>query len=598
MPQDKKFTGNFSALSTPQEERMTQIEALRYFLATAPASMMESEKTMSQYRLPNGEQITCVLWNELFHITSTDILRALVYRFEAFGRPVTNLKKFEEGVFSDMRHLRPGHDAVLEETRSEFLELLHKNNCIRTLKKQKVYYWFSVPHDRLFLDALERDIRRERKGMTPTSTAVSEPAITISADVTDNAFFELRSSLLGNESEDSSTGTGTGTDTGLAGGGGASEAFDHSATPAPTEPDQCTPDERSTPVKPRSYSSTPGLDPEAYGQAEPNRNQRFSIDAVPSVASDLGSRVWARWDRAASLDHISPHLLPSQWDPTSGAAHSPFSMSAGRCHTSTPEPFPFGMYPSSRRVAGSEPPGNPEEWMMAAVMGKHFMPMPTSRQGTPSTDDFAEPRPFVCPYPGCVRQFKRHQHWKRHIRSHTNIRPYECPLCGKTFTRSDSLTVHKRTHAKHLESSMASSAAAQTMYSSDMWRKRSAHFSPYSHPFAHYPKQLLHHFQHHRSHYNRHETRSFSPFLLEGYNYQSPRGSDVGMDLIEETELGSEEVEGEPTLAWSKLEDELASSPMSVSYNANNDDGYEALFGDLASAHLLSNSEVSNYPGI
>ena len=37
------------------------------------------------------------------------------YFFQAFGRPVRNMKKFEEGVFSDLRNLKPGVDACLEE---------------------------------------------------------------------------------------------------------------------------------------------------------------------------------------------------------------------------------------------------------------------------------------------------------------------------------------------------------------------------------------------------------------------------------------------------------------------------------------------------
>ena len=49
------------------------------------------------------------------HSRLTDIVRALVFRFEAFGRPVRNMKKFEEGVFSDLRNLKPGVDACLEE---------------------------------------------------------------------------------------------------------------------------------------------------------------------------------------------------------------------------------------------------------------------------------------------------------------------------------------------------------------------------------------------------------------------------------------------------------------------------------------------------
>jgi transcription factor STE12 len=120
--------------------------------------------------------------DNLFHITGTDIVRSLTYRFLAFGRPVVNNKKFEEGIFSDLRNLKPGTDASLEEPKSEFLDLLYKNNCIRTQKKQKVFYWFSVPHDRLFLDALERDLKREKMGQEPTTRATAEPAMSFYYD--------------------------------------------------------------------------------------------------------------------------------------------------------------------------------------------------------------------------------------------------------------------------------------------------------------------------------------------------------------------------------------------------------------------------------
>lgn len=116
--------------------------------------------------------MTCVLWSGLYHITGTDIVRALVFRFAAFGehrvpsiplypfhfatiifssgdlfgsvsvvgfmvtdvfffsfflilgRPVRNMKKFEEGVFSDLRNLKPGHDACLEEPKVSITSFL------------------------------------------------------------------------------------------------------------------------------------------------------------------------------------------------------------------------------------------------------------------------------------------------------------------------------------------------------------------------------------------------------------------------------------------------------------------------------------------
>jgi transcription factor STE12 len=127
----------------------------------------------------------------LFHISGTDIVRCLAFRFQAFGRPVKNSKKFEEGIFSDLRNLKSGTDASLEEPKSPFLDFLYKNNCIRTQKKQKVFYWYSVPHDRLFLDALERDLKREKMGQEATTVAVNEPALSFEFDSSQSLFEQL-----------------------------------------------------------------------------------------------------------------------------------------------------------------------------------------------------------------------------------------------------------------------------------------------------------------------------------------------------------------------------------------------------------------------
>lgn len=129
--------------------------------------------------------------NNLFHISGTDIVRCLAFRFQAFGRPVKNSKKFEEGIFSDLRNLKAGNDASLEEPKSPFLDFLYKNNCIRTQKKQKVFYWYSVPHDRLFLDALERDLKREKAGQEATTVATFEPALSFEFDQSQSLFEQL-----------------------------------------------------------------------------------------------------------------------------------------------------------------------------------------------------------------------------------------------------------------------------------------------------------------------------------------------------------------------------------------------------------------------
>jgi len=183
---------NEAQQSLPQDAQVAlqQVDNLKYFLISAPVDW-SPDSLIRRFLLPTGEYVSCVLWNNLFHVSGTDIVRCLSFRFQAFGRPVKNPKKFEEGIFSDLRNLKSGTDASLEEPKSPFLDFLYKNNCIRTQKKQKVFYWYSVPHDRLFLDALERDLKREKMGQEATTKAVAEPALSFEFDSSQSLFEQL-----------------------------------------------------------------------------------------------------------------------------------------------------------------------------------------------------------------------------------------------------------------------------------------------------------------------------------------------------------------------------------------------------------------------
>ncbi|MCJ1472861.1 homeodomain transcription factor ste12 [Lambiella insularis] len=187
--------------SLPQDAQVAlqQVDNLKYFLISAPVDWTP-DQYIRRFLLPTGEYVSCVLWNNLFHISGTDIVRCLSFRFQAFGRPVKNSKKFEEGIFSDLRNLKSGTDASLEEPKSPFLDFLYKNNCIRTQKKQKVFYWYSVPHDRLFLDALERDLKREKMGQEATTMAVNEPALSFEFDSSQSLFEQLTKAQQANSS--------------------------------------------------------------------------------------------------------------------------------------------------------------------------------------------------------------------------------------------------------------------------------------------------------------------------------------------------------------------------------------------------------------
>ena len=72
-------------VSASSEAESETLKHLKLFLATAPVDW-DPAQCMKRFTFPNGERISCVLWNSLFHVTGTDIVKILMFRFAAFGR--------------------------------------------------------------------------------------------------------------------------------------------------------------------------------------------------------------------------------------------------------------------------------------------------------------------------------------------------------------------------------------------------------------------------------------------------------------------------------------------------------------------------------
>lgn len=527
--------------------------------------------SLNRFMLPSQEFVTCVLWNGLYHITGTDIVRALVFRFEAFGRPVRNMKKFEEGVFSDLRNLKPGVDACLEEPKSPFLDLLFKYQCIRTQKKQKVFYWFSVPHDRLFLDALERDLKREKMGLETTTQVVGEPALSFTYDSKRSLYEqfakaqgvkdgegELESAVRRAEQDGLGTGTSSESDADLVDGangmGNLHIDTEDSEMSDADEISGLTEEEREKRRKMRQehqrkrhlqkinggsafFSNLFGL----FEGSPTYKQRRKKNPTAGSALSRSVSNSSSTSFRKGSEDY-DERGRPRSIGPYGSDRHHSTSVSRERSY---PYPHPYSVsrsfYPSMADEFGpgsldyqerAEPdaaemfhkqarqqlaPADgivrkpkvphvlPEVGVMISegyhahqlqgIGGQHSFPsqprhlssdvqqQPSLDPAYPNADGFdpstsmypqqqqslhpTEPaaqnsgttqyetispdgkfRAFMCPLLSCGRLFKRMEHLKRHLRTHTMERPYTCPMCQKRFSRSDNLNQHLRTHER------------------------------------------------------------------------------------------------------------------------------------------------------
>ena len=78
-------------------------------------------------------------------------------------------------------------------------------------------------------------------------------------------------------------------------------------------------------------------------------------------------------------------------------------------------------------------------------------PVKRERESSQLQDESSSAEPerlHPCSYPNCDSRFKRYEHLKRHLRTHTRERPYVCSKCTRSFSRQDNLTSHARTHSR------------------------------------------------------------------------------------------------------------------------------------------------------
>ncbi|KAJ6620416.1 hypothetical protein B0H10DRAFT_2215942 [Mycena sp. CBHHK59/15] len=619
--------GLSGALSRPltvhEGERLAYLDRLKFFLATAPSrwdvddaadgglaaslahqptSTPTTHPALNRFLLPSQEYVSCVLWNGLYHITGTDIVRALVFRFEAFARPVRNMKKFEEGVFSDLRNLKPGADACLEEPKgvgarvsstaasslppplvvvslrlflflpplllpspllpyepnahpplspqSPFLDLLFKYQCIRTQKKQKVFYWcvfsssyihptrddaclsyrralplrrrrrrrihlylflplhfpsvslsaspsplsapstanadplpphrFSVPHDRLFLDALERDLKREKMGLEPTTQITGEPALSFTYDAKRSLYEQFVVGRGGNKDEGELESAVEGRGVSPHPSASSRAVSRHNSGDEDGSAAAATPffamfslfEGSPTYKQRRKKSGKPsGLGPGGEEEEHRGRSAGRYIAGVPGGADEqmiagaavgltaaemfikqargeLRSGGGSGGGRGAA--YYGGHVQQLQHHEQMLAAFQQQQTQRPRSHEETMrEAYAANQQQTAQQAAAAQAQAQQQQQQpgSAGYANSGFPATAGTNSHYPPPAEL-KTKAFICPLFSCGRLFKRMEHLRRHLRTHTMERPFACPRCNKRFSRSDNLNQHVRTHVR------------------------------------------------------------------------------------------------------------------------------------------------------
>lgn len=434
-----------------------------------------------------GEAIHCVLWEGRHYLTSYDIIKALKVLVvdDGQGRLYStdidiNGKKFEENVFSVLRQLKVGVNCRLEEARSDLLDWLCRHDCIRTQKKQKVFYWQDVNVPLMAREIRSRCLRLGTAGrsfMGPGALGAGQEMSPM-----DMMLMHQHQQNMMQQQQNNMVPL-------LPAGAPGQQAFPFHQPmpfymplmPAPSmhyaQPQQQMPQmgqmaqqlaqmQQQMPMQEMPRLSPLSIPLEQKDSAEQQHQmQQHQImqhqmqqyeemlqPASPEQEQAAESMYMTPEDEQMLLGSINTTDLLNFFDPvpaTQSAGQSPTCSSTTTMASQHHHHHQHHSYDHSQH--SQEPASvyvNPARFAFGGEMAYESFSHPYG--GTDPSIHSPPSRKYVCSFGTCGRHFKRLEHLKRHFRTHTGEKPYECPVkgCGKRFSRSDNLSQHAKIHER------------------------------------------------------------------------------------------------------------------------------------------------------
>ena len=165
---------------------------------------------------------------------------------------------------------------------------------------------------------------------------------------------------------------------------------------------------------------------------------------------------------ASSHGNLFPNSLPTPQFPSPSHMFKMQSPALTQCRSMEFTGDKSTMRQAYNQSAGAydQSPITPQPLRQASIFNNPQLPTtgapavkPPALKHSFSLEDLSiiEPVQYRCTEPGCKGRFKRQEHLKRHMKSHSRDRPYVCwvPGCHRAFSRSDNLNAHYgKTHSK------------------------------------------------------------------------------------------------------------------------------------------------------
>jgi transcription factor STE12 len=309
---------------------------------------------------------------------------------------------------------------------------------------------YSVPHDRLFLDALERYLKCENMGFEPTTAVVGEPAFSFTYDSRRGLYeqFSMAQSVMEvdgdanrntrvpqmNRTYNTHGSASTVSGTAAVHNSNSRELHPHNSIDGGGMHLPSAPHHPNTTYLPFStFRGSP------YWRGRKESTNRSGAVTRSSLTGSNGSDISVGCG-PSNFGMTAADMFISQprgeQDPS--ARQTKAMLQARRGQPSAHNGPILGQPSTGECIPSSLPPFSEDSLLHTfSDVGGHS-----------GTGKALTTKVFICPLFCCGRLFKHMEHLKRYMRTHTMERPFQCDRCQKGFSRSDNLDQHLRIHAR------------------------------------------------------------------------------------------------------------------------------------------------------